>query len=55
MDVSPMIDVVKLEEYFATKQSVKEVSKSAKTQEKQNYLDSKRSQNIGLLLNTELS
>ena len=48
MDVSPMIDVVKLEEYFATKQSVKEVAKPAKNQEKQNYLDSKRSQNIGL-------
>ena len=47
MDISPMIDVDKLEEYFATKQTVKEISKPAKTQEKQNYLDAKRSQNIG--------
>ena len=49
VDVSPMIDVVKLEEYFATKQTVKEISKPTNTPEKKNYLDSKRSQNIGQL------
>ena len=47
-----MIDVILLEEYFATKQH-KELAKPNKSQEKQNYLDSKRSQNIGQSLDSE--
>ena len=47
-DVSPLIDVLKLEEYFATKPSVvKDLNKNSKALEKQALLDPKRSQNIG--------
>lgn len=47
-DISPLIDVSKLEEYFATKPTVvKDLNKNSKSQENKALLDPKRSQNIG--------